>query len=361
MSKASPPSAREQILFLRRIQRLLSEGRFTATYKFALLHALADHCVEHGEEGSGGVLTVSLDDLALRFAGLYTRQTMPFAGPNCTRPLLQNTNRNKPAKVLTVLRESSPTYGSSAEAIDPDPPVLSEIRRTIVVQPLWKLQTVGKDEQMSFLYENTKEAGIRQITLLLGVAYCFREFHGLIIAMVRDNWERWIRRHNEDILGGAADLHQFLFGSERADLSGYREILLEVQDGKCFFTGSRLTRGSAVDHFIPWSRYPADLGQNMLLTSSSTNSSKSDHLPAEGLLEKWLDFEVARRDVLEEAFRSKGLRQSLRASLAIAEWGYASLARAEGLAWMPRQPFEKLSGRWRDLFDQAYRELGWER
>lgn len=36
----------EQIRFLLNIQRLLTEGQFTATYKFALLSALADLSVE---------------------------------------------------------------------------------------------------------------------------------------------------------------------------------------------------------------------------------------------------------------------------------------------------------------------------
>ena len=34
-----------QLAFLTKLQRLFSEGDFTATYKFALLMALADICV----------------------------------------------------------------------------------------------------------------------------------------------------------------------------------------------------------------------------------------------------------------------------------------------------------------------------
>ena len=45
---APTPSA--QVAFLRELQRLLDEGQFTATYKFALLLALADLAVERGDE-----------------------------------------------------------------------------------------------------------------------------------------------------------------------------------------------------------------------------------------------------------------------------------------------------------------------
>jgi hypothetical protein len=38
-------SADEQLAFLRQLQRLLDEGSFVASYKYALLHAIADLCV----------------------------------------------------------------------------------------------------------------------------------------------------------------------------------------------------------------------------------------------------------------------------------------------------------------------------
>lgn len=46
----STPSAERQIGFLSDLQRLLGEGSFVATYKFALLLALADISVEHGHD-----------------------------------------------------------------------------------------------------------------------------------------------------------------------------------------------------------------------------------------------------------------------------------------------------------------------
>ena len=43
-------SPEAQLEFLTKLQRLFSEGDFTATYKFALLMALADICVEQGTD-----------------------------------------------------------------------------------------------------------------------------------------------------------------------------------------------------------------------------------------------------------------------------------------------------------------------
>jgi hypothetical protein len=57
------PTLQQQIEFLVKIQRLFSEGSFGATYKFALLQALADLSVEKGDY-SGDTLQISTSEIA---------------------------------------------------------------------------------------------------------------------------------------------------------------------------------------------------------------------------------------------------------------------------------------------------------
>ena len=45
-----PPTPEQQLRFLRQFQRLLDEGSFVATYKFALLHAIVDLGVAKGDD-----------------------------------------------------------------------------------------------------------------------------------------------------------------------------------------------------------------------------------------------------------------------------------------------------------------------
>lgn len=61
-----PPTHESQVQFLLRIQRLLNEGSFTATYKYALLLSLADIAVESGDD-SGGVLVVRISLVAEKY------------------------------------------------------------------------------------------------------------------------------------------------------------------------------------------------------------------------------------------------------------------------------------------------------
>ena len=44
------PTPEFQLEFLSKLQRLFTEGDFTATYKFALLVSLADLAVEYGQD-----------------------------------------------------------------------------------------------------------------------------------------------------------------------------------------------------------------------------------------------------------------------------------------------------------------------
>ena len=56
----------DEVTFLRKLQRLLEEGDFVATYKFALLQALADLSVEN-EPASNGTLALPLSLVAEKF------------------------------------------------------------------------------------------------------------------------------------------------------------------------------------------------------------------------------------------------------------------------------------------------------
>jgi hypothetical protein len=67
------PTPEEQVQFLRNVQRLLDEGLFVASYKFALIHALADLAVLKGD-CTGAPLDLETRDTATKFVELYWRQ-----------------------------------------------------------------------------------------------------------------------------------------------------------------------------------------------------------------------------------------------------------------------------------------------
>lgn len=346
----TPPTPEDQVKFLTNLQRLLAEGQFVATYKYALLLALADISIEAGDD-SGDVLRIPTKDIAEKFVLYYWRQCLPYIQRDNTAPgqvLRQNTGAQ--AAILKRIANTRSKYGGSLALAQRDVTawrsLVQEVDEIVRVMPLWKLQTIG-GSQFDFLYANLGKG--TAIELRPGVAFCLRQFYGLIGDLVRGAWLRYIRRHNHDALGTTADLSEFLFGSERSDLTAVREILTEIQTGKCFYCESPLKQDSvAVDHFIPWSKYPVDLGHNFVLAHKGCNTDKADHLAAADFLEAWVDRNLQHAGFLAERFGGRGVLHDLGTSCRVATWAYRQTYTAGGLTWRRKDEMMPLSRNWRE-------------
>ncbi len=335
-----------QISFLINIQRLLSEGSYVATYKYALLLALAEISVERGTDDDGE-LTITTRLLAEKFIRYYWRQSAPYLSSDMV--LQQNTG--KQAGVINKVRSSHERYEGSLSNAQNDNKqwnlILSQVAYYVRTMPLWKLQTVGS-EKLDFLYANTYQSD--DIKLKPGVVYCFRKHYPLVSDLVKSAWLRYVRRYNAKALGDQTDLYEFLFGSERTNLRKAAEILSDFQQGDCFYCRSALKEATPhVDHFIPWSRYPVDLGHNLVLAHGSCNINKSDLLAAQIHLNRWCEFQSINAIALAGAFDRAGIPNDINSSLKIVNWAYTQTYNAHGLTWLRKKEMLKLGNNWREI------------
>jgi len=352
------PSDREQVRFLHGIQRILSEGSFVATYKFALLHALADLSVTHASvEDPGGPLELKTRDIAERFVELYWLQarpyhTMPDGRDAIPRVLRQNTDRQALiVRLVGDLREVSAGSLEHARRTPHWQRIVAKVDANVREQPLWKLQVIaGKPEDL--LYDNVMSG--TSITLHPGVAFCFRSFYGLVTDLVRGAWLLYLRRFNVDVFNDTEDLHTFLFGREREPLDAYRDLLLDVHHGTCFYCQKPLKIDAFdVDHFIPWSRSPLDLGHNFVPAHKTCNSQKSDHIPAEEHLESWCRRNADHGHEIASFCDENALRQDVGISIRIARSAYEAVAAQGGRVWHAGREFGPIRDRWRGLLVAA--------
>jgi 5-methylcytosine-specific restriction endonuclease McrA len=346
-----PPSPAEQIRFLTNIQRLLAEGMFTATYKYALIAALADLSVEFGDD-SGRPLPVSTLAIAEKFVEYYWRHATPYASASDARVLKQNTGNQ--AKIIRLVLEARNRHGDSLANIMRDsrawPRLVRRVEAVVKEQPLWKLQTVGK-EKLDFLYGSSEWDDT--IELRSGVAFCFRQFYSLIQDAVRSAWLRDVRNLNGDLLGETLDVREFLFGAERNALGAARPVLMDLQLGKCFYCGEPVRRdGGHIDHFIPWSKYPIDLGHNFVLADSKCNGKKRDRVPHVDHLARWTERNRSHGAEIVSALRDK-LLCDLACTNRIAHWAYSQTEAANGLTWLRGDELLALSEKWRDYIKLA--------
>jgi 5-methylcytosine-specific restriction endonuclease McrA len=183
-----------------------------------------------------------------------------------------------------------------------------------------------------------------------GVAYCLRVFYELLRDLIQGAWVRFVQKLNANRLGNVADLGTFLFGQERANLDAYRPILMDVQGGACLYCQKNLSKLAQVDHFIPWSRYAADLGQNFVLAHDRCNNAKSDYLAAEQHLAAWAERNRLHQEELQARLLEAGLPCDLSATVQITRWVYQQTEKANGLVWVAEKVLEHLSPVWPQCF-----------
>lgn len=346
----SVPTPEEQVQFLRNVQRLLAEGQFVASYKFALIHALADLSVLGGDD-SGAPLDIETRDIAAKFVELYWRQSRPLqVGGEATGLVLQQ-NTGKQAAIISQIAQSQQECGGSLfrlkQAASGWSVLVAGVDQVVRDMPLWKLQTVG-DDRLEFLYENLGRGS--RITLKPGVAYCFRAFYELIRDLIEGAWVRFVQKLNAEKLGNATDLGTFLFGQDRACLDAYRPILFDVQKGLCLYCRKALSMHSHVDHFVPWSRYPADLGHNFVLAHDKCNNAKSDFLSAENHLAAWVERNREHETELQTRLVEAALPCEPAATVQIAKWVYQQTEKAGGQVWVMEKLLKHLDSSWPQCF-----------
>ncbi|MFZ1011004.1 MAG: hypothetical protein WAN65_29470 [Candidatus Sulfotelmatobacter sp.] len=124
--------------FLPQVQRLLDEGLFTATYKYAL----ADIAVESGDN-VGGVLEVQVSDIAEMYIAYYWRQAVPYVARASGASLILKQNTDRQAAIVTAIAEARAAHGTLAE-IQRDQTAWRRLVNRVAgyfwEQPLWRLQ-----------------------------------------------------------------------------------------------------------------------------------------------------------------------------------------------------------------------------
>lgn len=313
-----PPSPEAQLVFLTKLQRLFAEGDFTATYKFALLIALADLAVELGAD-DGEPLRLTNFSIAAKFIELYWQQTAPYStGRSATIPGVLAQNKGGQAAVISALvefRKQHPTAtAQSARSMDGYGRLRQLVAQTVSAQPINYLQNLGGQKD-PFLYERVHGG----VVLHPGVTYCLRRFQPLVQQLARSHWVDHVKRNrlNATFLGEADDLESFLFETPRHALIIIGSGLRRLTNSRCFYCGSPV-READVDHFMPFSMYPRDLMHNFVLAHPSCNRSKSNTLAARSHLKNWLQHITRHNDALQEIGRAAGRISDISSSRAVA-------------------------------------------
>ena len=156
--------------------------------------------------------------------------------------------------------------------------------------------------------------------------------------LAQQGWPNEIRRNSKNayLVGGGENLEEFLFPDRRIYLGIVREILLPVQEGRCFYCGELMNAALHVDHFVPFALHPANLGHNLVLAHAGCNSDKSDLLADLPYLDRWLSRNNRAGPEIAAAMASRGIACDLESTTGIARWAYGRARDTGALLWMRR-------------------------
>lgn len=92
-------------------------------------------------------------------------------------------------------------------------------------------------------------------------------------------------------------------------------------------------RNYAVDHFIPWSMYPSDIGHNFVLADSSCTYQKSNLLASNKFLHKWQERNEEQNLIIVDRISMLGFLTDKEKSHKVAEWAYTEATENNYTMW----------------------------
>ncbi len=339
------PTAEFQLNFLRRIQWLLESSYYTSTYKFALLMAMVNLAIESGINDDSEH-SISYEQLAERFIQLYWIQALPYSDQSSDSVLRQSSTTGQDSVINNILDLQDDTKTTSltmarTQNVKLWQSTIKDIALTIKKYPARYLQSAEDKVSREFLYVYDSKSKV--ITLKPGIAYCFTRFSKIINKLCQQYWTEFVRKNsrNQIYFSDDIDLKQFLFNQSRQSLKVLIPILIDTQQGQCFYCHKPLKNNIEVDYFIPWSKYPINTTHNFVLTGHSCNNSKRDYLAEELFYEKWLERNQQHGHTIEQEAKTIGFTTTQFRSETISQWAYQIAVEHEDLVWSP-EPSIKL-------------------
>lgn len=104
-----------------------------------------------------------------------------------------------------------------------------------------------------------------------------------------------------------------------------------------------------MDHFIPWSRYPSDLGHNFVMAHATCNRSKGASLAAECHLEDWFRRNDADAKSFAQELRQLGIVTEWSSSRQVARWAYEGADATNAPLWNANGEMHPSTGHWRAI------------
>ncbi len=263
----------------------------TNTYKLAWGRSIVEHTLRLKDINLSDRVTISFDDMAIGMIKYYWNQTFFFdlrqTSTRADSPLIYQ-------KITEIIDWYQGEFGNIPEWFDKAVTRIPEDTLTRLIKEVSVI--LKKDVSWRFSNVNGQTLDIyeldiqkKEISINTADALELAEFGEVIIQLLNYKWAQLLEQYNTS--PRIASKVKGLSDSKirRKSLTNYRDILMKLHDNVVldFYTNEPIDFNDiSIDHFIPWSYMYSDDLWNLVITSKTNNSSKSNRVPKKELIEK---------------------------------------------------------------------------
>lgn len=297
--------------------RVIESMKNENTYKLAWGRAIVE-CIYHGHysENNDKKVVVSLEDIAKCMLKYYWNQIFffnlkqsPTRVDNRQPYVVQYTNELID-KYKEMAGSAIPVWFDKAED-DIDKSIVNKIVKKIAnVLPndvSWRFKEIDRQELPLYFYDY--RARSHDVIFDKEHIELIKEYAVIISKLLNYKWSQLLEKFNyaPKIANKVSSISDTKL--KRESLTKYKnELMKEFKNGIAidFYSGKPLSDNDiSVDHVIPWSFMYSDDIWNLVLTSKSNNSSKSNSIPSEEVINKLKDRNKKIVDLLDARFGSE--------------------------------------------------------
>mgnify|MGYP001175942547 FL=1 len=251
-------------------------GKSQSTYKMALAHQLIGYAIDNREK-------VPMDDVSFRFFQFYLPHVRPQEGKPLTRQL------KMPRKVSSIEKA---VLGFDAGKYT-ESQVIQYVKDNCLLAPhvvLPRYNTIGTKKIPSPFYRYDKNY-LYLNDNILGIFASEENHHlgELVTSRFDLQQEVFSRAEFSDYMTYDEKIRWIRNGSNRTNVTQFRDALSGYQDDKCFLCGDSYLddiQKTHVDHLIPRDIRQKDELWNLEVAHDFCNQNKSDDMPHRRYIEK---------------------------------------------------------------------------
>lgn len=262
--------------YLKNLTKVIRECKMTNTYKMCWMRSIVEYLINNPNKD-----TIHFDELSPLIFKYYWNQIIFF-------DLQQGSNPDKPPEICQIVKGKVDQYkGKKPEVFtrvssNIDIPI-KEISNVLIKDVSWRfLELDGITLDLYELNKKTRELKVKNPEVL-------RNNSDILFELINYRWVQELEKYNS-----SPRISKKVNGTDREDIKRgslkkfHKYLDLENPNKICFISG-KVIQNLSVDHVIPWSYLYSDDLWNLVYVEKGVNSSKSNTIPSEELINKLID------------------------------------------------------------------------